>query len=82
MDTILSIIFDFDFKIQSLATKSTTCKINCESIDGRMPFLYEADSVLSHLFKNGSISATEFPIFTEDSWRMRAWVSEVYGFLI
>ena len=49
----------------------TTCELNCSIIDGRIPYLYEGDSILSQLFVNGSISANKFPIFSEDTWEMR-----------
>ena len=41
-----------------------------------MPYLYEVDSILSQLYVDGSISATNFPIFTEDPWQMRNWLSK------
>ena len=44
---------------------STTCNENCTSLDYRMPYLYEADSILSQLFETGTINASDYPIFTD-----------------
>ena len=50
---------------------STTCNENCTSQDYRMPYFYEIDSVLDQLFENGSINATDYPIFTDHVSDMR-----------
>ena len=47
-----------------------------------MPYLYQVDSILNRLYNNGSINAIEFPIFTEESWQKKTWMSEAYGFFI
>ena len=64
----------------------TICELNCTVIDGHMPYLYEVDSILNKLYINGSISETNFPIFTEDSWQIRTWLtdenSRKFSFLI
>ena len=44
---------------------STTCELNCSTIGGHIPYLYEVDSVVSDLIKNETINATTYPIFTE-----------------
>ena len=61
---------------KSLAVNETICELNCTVIDGHMPYVYEVDSILNKLYINGSISETNFPIFTEDSWQIRTWLTE------
>ena len=58
----------------------TTCEVNCQEIDGHLPYLYEVDSVLDQLFDNGKINSTDYPIFIEDEWEMRSSLSEAKGF--
>ena len=59
-----------------MAVNETTCEQNCTVQEGHMPYLYEVDSILSQLYVNGSINATHFPIFSEDSWQIRNWASK------
>ena len=65
---------------KSLISNHSACDKNCKNIHGHMPYLYETDIVLGKLFQNGSINATKYPIFNDETWRMRTWVSEGSGF--
>ena len=44
---------------------STTCDVNCTTMGGHMPYLYEVDSIFTELFKNKTSIATFQPIFHE-----------------
>ena len=47
--------------LKSLRANSTSCEIDCTVNDGRIPYLYEANSVLTQFYKNG----TDFSQITE-----------------
>ena len=49
----------------------TTCNDNCTAMNYRMPYFYEVDSVLAQLYNNGTINATDYPIFSDHVSDMR-----------
>ena len=50
---------------------STSCEMKCTVNDGRIPYLYEANSVLTQLNRNGTINEADFSSITEHLPDMR-----------
>ena len=51
--------------LKSLRTNSTSCEMTCTQNNGRIPYLYEAKSVLTQLDKNSTINGTDFSLIAE-----------------
>ena len=61
----------------------SACEIQCSNHDGHMPYLYEVDSIYDQLLKNGSISTTDYPIFSNEMSQLvssKNLLSEALGF--
>ena len=70
----------------------TACEEECVAINGHIPYLYEADIVLSEILKNGTISTAMYPIFAnylsdgrksiskEKSRKFTFFISTTYNF--